>query len=83
MDDSDETHGPSLWKDPYFRALPATGKLAYIYIASSALIGRDYVSLSQMARDTDLSEDLCENYVAKFNADWALPRLTVVEEVRE
>lgn len=43
--------------------------------------GREYVSLTKMARETGLSYDDCERLVAEAHVNKKIPRLTILEEV--
>lgn len=75
----DETQ--SVWVNPYFHEQTPTGKLAYIYMLSRFMADRNYTSLETMAKQTGLSEDVCEQYIAQFQVDRQFPqRIVILEE---
>lgn len=75
-----EQLGVFTWHEHYFHGLSAAGKLAFIYILDRIMAGRDYLSLTTMARDTSLSLGACEQYVHQFAVDRQLPDVAVLEE---
>ncbi len=72
---------PQIWVASYTKSLGVWERVAYIHINILLANGRDYVSLRQMAQRTGLRYDQCETFLAKFHADRAIPRMTIVEEM--
>jgi hypothetical protein len=71
---------PSYWREPYTLSLPKYEKLAYTYVRAQLANDRQYISLAVMTQHTKLKYEFCESMLAKFHADRAIPRMTIVEE---
>lgn len=54
--------------------------LKYLW-RSVILKGKDYVSLTLMARHTKLRYDQCETFITKLKVERKIPKLRIIEEM--
>lgn len=71
----------NFWNEPYTMSLGVFERFSYAYLRAQVANDRMYISLRQMAKDTGMTEEQCETFIAKFIAERKIPRLQIVEEM--
>jgi hypothetical protein len=61
------------------RTINETAALRYVWRRISQ--GKEYISLRRMSRQLGCTEEMCENYIAKFHVERVIPRTPIIEEL--